>query len=100
MTKQQLTPQEAYTWLTKIMPNCRNDELEQIIAQDINLSWNYAFLVVKGRFELGEPAIANNGHLAYLYAVAIIKERFELAEPTIKKSVYWDNYCQYFRIKP
>jgi hypothetical protein len=123
---QQLTPQEAYTWATKIMPNCQNDELEQIIMTDpfyaycyascvikgrwieaepiiaTNPHWayNYAYYVIKGRFERGEAAIVTVPYYAYWYAYDVVKGRFELGEPAIKKSAYqWDDYCKHFGIK-
>jgi hypothetical protein len=125
MTIEQLTPEEAYKWLTKIMSNCRNDELEQIIATDPQWAYYYAYDVIKGRWELGEPTIATDTLWAYMYAVTIIKERweqgepviatipdyacyyaiyvikgrFELGEPTIKQSNYWGRYCKEFEIK-
>jgi hypothetical protein len=45
--------------------------------------------VIKGRFELGEPAIATKAEYSYEYAKDIIKGRFELGEPEIKKDAYY-----------
>ena len=53
----ELTPKEAYTWLTKVMPGCRNTELEKIIATSAKWAYQYAVNVIKGRFELGEKKI-------------------------------------------
>ena len=85
----ELTPKEAYTWLAKVTPGCRNAELEKIIATDSYCSYCYAEEVLKGRFELGEPAIATHTRLSYDYAKDVLKCRFELGEPAIAKNAYW-----------
>ena len=87
----ELTPKEAFTWLAKIMPGCRNDDLEKIIATDAYSSYRYAFNVLKGRFELGEPIIATDSFYSYLYAREVIQGRFELGEPAIAKG-YNESY--------
>ena len=60
MQNNELTPKESYTWLTKIMPGCRNAELEKVIATSAKWSCKYAGNVLKGRFELAEPKIAKS----------------------------------------
>ena len=45
----ELDPKEAYVWLTKITPGCRNDDLEKIIATNAEWAFRYAY-VIKCRF--------------------------------------------------
>ena len=92
MTRE-LTSQEAFTWLTKITPGCRNADLEKIIATDRECSYHYAKDVLKGRFELGEPIIAQCAHHAYHYARNVLKGRFELGEPVIAKGAWSYHYA-------
>ena len=94
-----LTPQEAYTWLTQITPGCRNPDLEKVIATDAYWAYEYAYCVLKGRFELGEPIIAKDPELAFNYAVDKIKYRWKIAEPIILKSNYTNKYKNHFNIQ-
>ena len=91
-----LTPEEAYTWLAKIMPGCHNDELEKIIATDAYWACEYAVNVIKGRFELAEQVIAKNPIWSYYYARYAIKGRFKLGEPAINRSEFCVKYFSEF----
>jgi hypothetical protein len=95
VTTEQLTPQEAYTWATKIMPNCRNDELEQIIMTDPEYASYYAEDVIKERWIEAEPIIATQAWASFYYAATVIKGRFELGEPILRESPYWERYKRY-----
>jgi hypothetical protein len=57
--------------------------------QSVEDAYDYAYYVIKGRFELGEPAIAANAFYSYWYACDVIKERFELGERTIATNAYY-----------
>lgn len=62
----------AYATIAKYM-NCElAPEIEAIIAKDPEASLAYALDVVKGVFELGEPAIAKPGRTACRYLNAVI----------------------------
>lgn len=67
---------------------------EPAIALDSYWALRYAEYVLKGRFELAEPIIATTSHRAFQYAKKIIKGRFELAEPVILASGYIVDYCK------
>ena len=58
-------------------------EAESKIAKSPWWSYQYAKMVLKGRFTEGESVIATSGHYAYLYARFVIKGRFIEAEPAI-----------------
>lgn len=60
--------------------------MDQDIVGSSQKSYHYARDVIKGRFELGEPAIAENTEYSYYYASEVIKGRFELGEPAIAGS--------------
>ena len=75
--------------LTKVASCRRNIDLEKVIAQDANMSYEYAIDVIKGRFKLGEPTIAKNTELAYEYAVNVIQGRFKLGESVIATDAKW-----------
>lgn len=105
MTTQQLTPHEAYIWLARIMPNCRNKQMEQVLAQDPFLAYLYAKNVINGRFEAAEPEILKSPCYAYMYAKNVLKQRWLEAEPIMTKNpqylyYYWQKYCQHFNIDP
>ena len=95
----ELTPQEAYTWLAQITPGCRNDDLEKIIATNAYWSYAYARDIIKGRWELAEPIIATSAYYAYTYARDVIKGRWELAEPKIFASIFASDYKNHFNIQ-
>jgi hypothetical protein len=64
---QQLTPEEAYTWATQIMPNCQNKQLEQIIMTSPHYAYWYAIYVIQGKWTQAEPTIAKNKYFYTLY---------------------------------
>ena len=71
-----------------------HDELkkrEKLWIKDPETAYYYALSILKGPFELGEPAIAKDGWHSFMYAVRVLKGPFELGEPTIAK----DAYCSY-----
>jgi hypothetical protein len=72
---------------------------EPAIAANAFYSYWYARDVIKGRFELGERTIATNAYYSYEYACDVIKGRFELGEPKILKSEYAKNYKLLLRPK-
>ena len=69
-------------WATDVVKG-RWPKAEEIIARDVQTSFEYARQVIKGPFELGEPAIASDARLASYYALNIINGPFELGEPAI-----------------
>ena len=62
---------------------------EPAIAKDSYYSYLYAMEILKGRFELGEPVIASSAEYSYYYATDVIKGRFELGEPAIAKDTHY-----------
>lgn len=66
-----------------------DDEAVNIIATNPNTAYDYARDFLRGRFELGEPAIAKRAEYAYYYARDVLKSRFKLGEEAIAKSAYY-----------
>jgi hypothetical protein len=61
---------------------------------DPKAAYHYAYDVIKGRWEQGEPIIANDPYWAYSYAIDVIEGRFEIAESIIAKNPqYACAYC-------
>ena len=81
-----MTPEGAYR--CALDRNCGDSELEAVIATDAMWSFVYARNVLRGRFELGEPAIATSPEWAYCYAKNVLGESFELGEPAIATLPY------------
>ena len=95
-----MTPQEAYELVVNdpLKFKKKKDYYESIIAKDWHYYYEYAYCVLKGRFELGEKAIATNTYesviatsscYSYWYAKDVLKGRFELGEHTISCSKIW-----------
>ena len=80
------SPITAFNCAKYIKERC--DDLEKIIATDACISYQYAQLVLKSRFELGEPTIATNAEASYAYAITVLHTRFELGEPEIANDAY------------
>lgn len=59
--------------------------LELIMAEDAEYSYYYAEDVLKGRFELGEPAIAQDYFFSMTYARDVICGDFPLGEKAISQ---------------
>ena len=83
-----MTAQDAYILALKNYSEFKKnkDYYESIIATDFEYSYYYAYYVLEGRFEKGEPVIATNGESSYDYAREIVKGRFELGEKALAKS--------------
>jgi len=81
-----MTPQEAYKKAKELGE--RIPKLEGIILKDAAYSFYYAKNVIKGKFELSEPAISKNTQYSYWYAKYAIKGRWELGEPAISQDAY------------
>jgi hypothetical protein len=58
--------------------------LEEIIAENANLSCNYA-INIKSPFPAGEIAISDSSHYSYVYAERVLRGRFELGEKAISQ---------------
>ena len=53
-------------------------------------------IILKGRFELGEPSIAVDSFYSYYYARDVLKGRFELGETIITDDGFFKK--QYFEL--
>jgi len=82
-----MTPEEAYNKAYDL--GKRIPELEGIVLKDVFYSYWYALYVIKGRWELGEPAISKDAGYSYFYARHVIEGRWELGEPVISKDAYY-----------
>ena len=80
-----MTPKEAYRKCIK--EKKRTPELENIIANDPEWSYCYAYYVIKGPWERGEESISKDPKWSYYYAKDIIKGPWEQGEDTISKDV-------------
>jgi hypothetical protein len=86
-----ISPKEAYTRLK----NGETDEyLFHAIAKDPELAYDYAILILRKPFPLGEPAIAKDSAFAYLYSRHVLKRPFPLGEPAIATNDYWKQRYQ------
>ena len=65
----------------KNSPEIKN--YEDILAEDPNTSYKYAYRVIEGRFPEGEKVIATNARYSYLYALNVIRDRFSEGEKAI-----------------
>jgi len=79
-------PEEAYDKALRL--GLRIPELELIICKNTHYSYCYAKHVIKGKWELGEPAISKNVYYSYCYALYVIKGRWELGEAAISKNAF------------
>jgi hypothetical protein len=76
-------PTDATTAITFVKDVGVNlPEFEPVISQESKTSYEYA-IILRKRFEMGEPAIAKDAGLSCRYAKEIIGGRFLLGEPTI-----------------
>jgi len=91
------SPLTAFKCAKYIKERC--DDLEKIIATDAYISYQYAQLVLKSRFELGEPTIANDPLLSYMYSVFVIRNRFELGEKAINSNSHFSQLYERFLSK-
>jgi len=85
-----MTPEQAYYKAKK--SGKRMPELELTISKDAQYSYFYARDVIKGRWELAEPAISKDALYSYYYARNIIKGKFISGEAVISKNArysYW-----------
>jgi uncharacterized membrane protein len=76
-------PYLTYEYAYLIVKGKVKDEWEDIIARDAEASYSYAARVLKGRFERGEDAISKNAFYSFHYADKIIKGRWEKGEDAI-----------------
>ena len=66
---------------------------EAKLATHPKSAYNYAFKIIKGRWEPGEKAILTSPFYAMKYALFIMKGEWPEAEPIIRKNDrYWDMY--------
>ena len=76
-------PSDATTAITFVKDVGVNlPEFEPVISQEPKTSYEYA-VILKNRFEMGEPAIAKDAGLSCRYAKEVIGGRFLLGEPII-----------------
>ena len=61
-------------------------KLESLWATDAKWSYQYAHVVLNGRFPLGEAAIAKDAERSYQYARDVLVGRFPLGEAAIAKN--------------
>jgi hypothetical protein len=73
----------TYWYASNIVNGKIKDEWEEIIAQDLYASFNYALDVLHAPFPKGEDAISKNAYFSYRYAKEVLKDRFEKSEKTI-----------------
>ena len=79
------TSQEAYEYaITHGKLDAHN---ENLISQDAKCSYNYALSILKGRFELGEPAISQHPGYSYCYSRDIFVGK--LPEEWHNKMILW-----------
>ena len=80
-------PDVAYSFLQCYPePIYEKDEWEKIMSclvKSPRYSYDFAFNVLKGRFERGEPAIARHPRHSFWYALKVLNGRFELGEDAI-----------------
>jgi len=77
----------------------RDPQLEKAIIRRGNAAemYQYAELVIKGRWPEAEHILFKNPKRAYWYAADIIKDRWPEAEPYIKKNpAIWQEYKQWW----
>jgi len=90
-----LEAQPAYSYATNVLKD-RFPLAEEVIAKSTSeICFNYAFHLVKGRFEKGEPLIANHPSLSLRYAKEILHGRFEMGEHTKSLTQYESIFQEY-----
>lgn len=80
-----MTPKEVYERAKASGRRVRS--FEHIVAGDLNLAYNYAVEVIRGRFRLAEDLIASDSRFSYLYAKNVLGHRFIKGEPAIARCV-------------
>jgi len=93
-------PHLAYEEAQKIWDKTgkRIPKLEQAIAKDPKLAYQYANEVIMQKFPLGEPVFAKDPELAFNYA-QLSNERFRLGEPTIATDPKWAYLYAFWVVK-
>lgn len=61
---------------------------EHVLAKDPRTAFNYAWLILGGRFPEGENAIGQSPEYSYLYAIDVLQNRFPEGEDAIAQSRY------------
>ena len=74
-------------------------QAEAYISKSSIESYFYARDILKGRFELGEPAISLDAQWVFMYANRVLHDRLILGEKVIKDSAYRTHYETKFNIK-
>jgi hypothetical protein len=82
------TPKDAWRKVSRLRKIRRLPELEPLILQDANCSYNYALKIIRARWPEAEPIILEKGtpKTLHYYAKNIIKDRWVEAEPKILAS--------------
>lgn len=76
----------CYRYLTEIPKHHPTyEQCIKTISKNAQIAVEAAQNIIKGRFELAEPAISECPMQSYFYAKDILKRRFELGEPAIAK---------------
>lgn len=78
------------------LPDDIQNRLKQTISTDPHYALDYANVVIRGKFSLGEKAISKTADTAYYYAKHILNGLFPLGEPAIATNAYYSyNYAKY-----
>jgi len=96
-----MTPHQAYCKARE--SGKRIPELEPIISKDAYLSCCYAFVVIKGRWELAEPAISKDAKCSYYYAKYVIKGKlpdFMHNQMILENNEYARKYIKFISKNP
>jgi lambda repressor-like predicted transcriptional regulator len=94
-------PYLTYRYAKDIVKGKIKEEWEDIIAQNSNVSRDYAIEVLKGPFPKGEDAIAQDPYSAYQYARYALHKPFPKGEDAIANSaalsLYYAKYVLHDR---
>lgn len=74
----------SYNWAMNILDKKPFPEGEEAIARNPNLSMQYAWYIIKGKWEKGEDAIATDAWQSVRYAQFVLGGRFPKGEEIIK----------------
>jgi hypothetical protein len=88
-----ISPHDA---LVKLRDGETDEYLVRAVAKSAQCSYDYAILVLRKPFPLGEPAIAKDSAFAYLYSRYVLEGPFPLGEPAIAENHHYaDRYKKF-----
>lgn len=81
-----VSPRDALTQLQEgiLHPGQTTEKLIAVVATDAEASYNYALMVLRDRFEQGEPAIAKCQYHSYYYCM-ILGDITPIDSPALKE---------------